>query len=125
MKIRLYQDSIRFRMQISDVQDLVKNGSVHASLSMGSNPVDAFHYSVQLAEVASPEVRYKEGNISLYVPQVQGKHWAETDEVGIYADQKIGENGVLRILLEKDFKCLDNTMEDQSNMFPNPNSSCE
>lgn len=124
MKIRLYQDSIRIRMQMSDVRDLVESGSVHATLSMGANPHDAFHYSVQLADVSSPEVRYTEGNISLYVPIMQGKHWAESDEVGIYADQNNGNNGVLRILLEKDFKCLDNTTEDQSNMFPNPNSTC-
>jgi len=30
----------------------------------------------------------------------------------------------LHLLLEKDFVCLDNTAEDQSDNYPNPNKAC-
>lgn len=40
---------------------------------------------------------------------------AETEQVG-FADN----SGIISLLVEKDFTCLDNVDEDQSDNFPNP-----
>ena len=45
--------------------------------------------------------------------------WLTTERV-TFAD----ESGTVSILLEKDFACLDNTDEDQSDNYPNPNKTC-
>jgi len=38
---------------------------------------------------------------------------------------KINDDQSLYLLIEKDFKCLDETTEDQSDNFENPNIACE
>lgn len=125
MKLRFYQNSIRFRMQVSEVNEFAHSGLVSVFVQMGPKSEDHLAYSVQLSDVADPQVMYDDRGIKLLIPESIGRHWASSDEVGIYAEQKIGEEAVLKIILEKDFKCLDNTSEDQSNMFPNPKSSGE
>jgi hypothetical protein len=37
---------------------------------------------------------------------------------------EIGNDKYLFLLVEKDFVCLDNTVEDQSDNYPNPNAVC-
>jgi hypothetical protein len=36
----------------------------------------------------------------------------------------LGNGQSLKLLLEKDFVCLDHTDEDQSDNYPNPNKTC-
>jgi hypothetical protein len=43
------------------------------------------------------------------------REFAETDKVGFE-----GKHGALNLLVEKDFTCLDNVAEDQSDNYPNP-----
>ena len=42
-----------------------------------------------------------------------------TDTVGFD-----GISGQVKLLIEKDFVCIDNTDEDQSDNYPNPNLKC-
>jgi hypothetical protein len=49
------------------------------------------------------------------MPITMVKIWDSTDRVGFeYQDKD------LFLLVEKDFKCLDNVAEDQSDNYPNP-----
>jgi hypothetical protein len=41
--------------------------------------------------------------------------WASTDRVGYESN-----HNQMYLLIEKDFKCLDNVAEDQSDNYPNP-----
>jgi hypothetical protein len=43
------------------------------------------------------------------------KEWEDTDKVGFEETA-----GTIYLLVEKDFKCLDNVAEDQSDNYPNP-----
>jgi len=49
------------------------------------------------------------------MPEAMADEWLVTDRVGF----EYYENG-LSLLIEKDFKCLDNVAEDQSDNYPNP-----
>jgi hypothetical protein len=49
------------------------------------------------------------------MPELMAKNWATTEKVGFEET-----NGPLYLLVEKDFKCLDNVAEDQSDNYPNP-----
>ena len=46
--------------------------------------------------------------------------WALTNQIGIEGEQTIDSNTSLRILVEKDFACLDGTKEQNADTFPNP-----
>ena len=79
---------------------------------------------MQLANINTLVVRYSNDQIVLLIPKNMGLEWCNSNEVGIYANQDVGSGKSLKILLEKDFKCLDDTLEDQSEMFPNPKEKC-
>ena len=53
--------------------------------------------------------------ITLSIPQSMIDELINTDKVG-FADT----DGPLHLLVEKDFTCLDNVDEDQSDNYPNP-----
>jgi hypothetical protein len=51
----------------------------------------------------------------------QAKDWANSVREGIYYDQGVSEDTILKILIEKDFQCLHKRAgEDETDNFPNP-----
>ncbi len=49
------------------------------------------------------------------MPEIMAAEWEITDRVGFE-----GFDNDLFLLIEKDFKCLDETIEDQSDNYDNP-----
>ncbi len=49
------------------------------------------------------------------MPELMANEWSNSEQVGF----EYNKNG-LYLLVEKDFKCLDNVAEDQSDNYPNP-----
>jgi hypothetical protein len=55
------------------------------------------------------------------LPEDRIREWATGSEVGIEAEQPAGSTSTLRILIEKDFKCLHQDDANENNdTFPNP-----
>nr|WP_157543792.1 hypothetical protein [Mucilaginibacter paludis] len=52
----------------------------------------------------------------MLVPQQTALNWTNTESVGFDHQDYSG----LYLLVEKDFKCLDNVTEHQSDNYPNP-----
>ena len=46
--------------------------------------------------------------------------WANSDRVGLQHTNLMENGKELFLLVEKDFVCLDETIEDQSDNYPNP-----
>jgi hypothetical protein len=66
-----------------------------------------------------------EGNtVTVTIPENLKKEWVETEIIGLENKIDIGMGKQLFLLIEKDFVCLDNTLEDQSDNYPNPNAVC-
>jgi hypothetical protein len=64
---------------------------------------------------------FAEGHLIVRVPASTILEWAATDQVGIDALQNTGADTELRILIEKDFECIDAPHEgSQEDAFPNP-----
>jgi hypothetical protein len=59
----------------------------------------------------------------MHIPASFIRNWPENDTVGIHATMPFFEDGSLYLLVEKDFVCLDETTEDQSDNFENPNKT--
>ena len=58
------------------------------------------------------------------MPDAIAKEWVESNEVGFQHKLQLENGTELFLLIEKDFVCLDNTFEDQSDNYPNPNAVC-
>ncbi|WP_437397229.1 DUF7009 family protein [Flagellimonas lutimaris] len=118
MKIRIKGNSIRFRLTQSEVQQLSETGSVKETTIFGPN---VFQYQVKLmSSVQNLQVSYYNDTILMMIPEADGKNWFHNDTIGFEHEVELSEGKKLHLLLEKDFTCLENRDEDQSDNYPNP-----
>lgn len=122
MKIRISANSIRIRLSKSEVEKLTTKGVLEDRTSFGTT---YFRYAVERkAGIKTLSANYHQDKITLWVPETLVAGWQENTVVGFDARQAVGETETLYLLLEKDFKCLDQTLEDQSDNFENPKKIC-
>ena len=122
MKIRIKGPSVRLRLSRSEVAQLVHDGIVEEETLFGTS---TFKYAVRQTPSGSRLTAvFEQGTMILFVPRTLIRDWDTNDVVSIDEQMPVGESGSLYLLLEKDFKCLDHTTEDQSDNYLNPNQSC-
>lgn len=112
MKIRIKGNSLRYRLTKSDVEVFVKNGYIEEAIDFGNQ---ALIYALQQSQLDKLSTIFDNNKITLLMPAKMVKEWDLTDRVGFEY-----QNKQLFLLVEKDFKCLDNVAEDQSDNYPNP-----
>jgi hypothetical protein len=122
MKLRIRGNSIRLRLGESEVAQLAKTGRVSESTQFSGLPGNQLTYSVVTsADEAEISARLMDNEITVIVPEVLGRGWASSTQVGLKHEQRINDQASLSIVIEKDFRCLDpRPGEDQSDSFPNP-----
>ena len=112
MKIRIKGNSLRFRLTKSDVERFTKDGYIEEAIDFGSQ---VLIYALQQNTFNNLSAIFESNKITLFMPIEMVKIWNITDRVGFeYQDNQ------MFLLVEKDFKCLDNVAEDQSDNYPNP-----
>lgn len=112
MKIRIKGDSLRYRLTRSEVMHFAQEGYLEDTTDFGSSRLT---YSLQKVIGGSLSAAFENNNITLYMPGWMLDEWTTTERVGF----ENNEDG-LYLLIEKDFMCLDNVAEDQSDNYPNP-----
>ncbi len=122
MKLRIKGNSIRLRLSQSEVISFSKTGYLEEKTDFG-------HASLYYALKAEPSeihlsANFSHNKVTVLVSTELAKSWANSDRVGLENKLDIGHGKQLFLLLEKDFVCLDNTLEDQSDNFPNPKAVC-
>jgi hypothetical protein len=121
MKIRIKGNTIRYRLTQSEVATLCEQGYLEEITSFNTGKL---LYAVQIMEgIEQLEAEFTGDRIILLVPETQGKRWDTSDEVSIRNSMALEEGGELELLLEKDFACLDERDEDQSDNYPNPKAA--
>ena len=122
MKIRIKGNSIRFRLTQSEVKKLSETGLVQEITEFGTH---TFQYRVQLLKgIQNLDAAYAQNEIVLSIPETDGKDWFQKEIVGFEHEMTLPEGKKLHLLVEKDFACLENTSEDQSDNYPNPKLQC-
>lgn len=125
MKIRMRGNSIRLRLTQSEVAEFGEKGSIEEGIDFGGGR--KLIYAVRTksgAETTSAE--FKENRIVITIPEETARQWAGSNEVGINAGQDIGNGGILRLLIEKDFACLQpREGEDDADTFPHPSGNAK
>ncbi|MEJ2903568.1 DUF7009 family protein [Pedobacter panaciterrae] len=112
MKIRIKGNSLRYRLTKSDVAKLGSEGFLEErSEFVGKTLV----YAIETIDGDGLSADYIGDRIVLSIPKTMVDELNNTDRVG-FDDRK----GPVSLLIEKDFTCLDNVEEDQSDNFPNP-----
>jgi hypothetical protein len=119
LKLRIQDNSIRFRLTRKEVDALRADGRVSAAVSFPDG--SSLEYSVETSTMTGqPRASYSPDGLVVQIPQSAARHWAATEEVSITAAQPLDE-GELSILVEKDFACLTpREGEDEADLFPHP-----
>ena len=115
MKLRIKANSIRLRLLRSEVEQFAMAGQFSEEIEFGTDRSSYLRYSL----VTSPAAE------SITVPVAIANNWTSSDEVGIECEQPIGSGESLKILVEKDFECIDRPDDpDRADAYPNPNVTC-
>jgi hypothetical protein len=126
MKLRITSNSIRLRLLRSEVERFARAGQISEEIEFGTDRSSYMRYSlVTSPEAESITARFRGNEISIVVPRAIATRWTSSDEVGFESEQSIGSGESLKILVEKDFECIDRPADpDREDAFPNPNSVC-
>lgn len=117
MKIRIKGNSLRYRLTQSEVTNLYEKGSLEEQTEFVNG---TFIYAIATANNDGLSADFVNNKITLLMPEAMIRELYDTDKVG-FEDK----SGTVSLLVEKDFACIDNTEEDQSDNYPNPNISCQ
>jgi hypothetical protein len=115
MKIRIRGNSIRYRLDKTDIQALKENGKVEEETRIGAM---SLHFCVRVGD--KQKVKLEGSGVHMSILAEKAAEWMDTELVGIEFEQQNPDNSVLKILIEKDFKCLTEREEDDSSAFENP-----
>ncbi|MEL6974899.1 MAG: hypothetical protein AAGL29_05825 [Bacteroidota bacterium] len=118
MKIRVKGNSVRFRLTKSEVEAFSQTGMYSETTEFASKTLT--YALVAKSDITELEADFKEDTIIIYFPKSEQSVWATSNRVGYANSVDWNDTKALSLLVEKDFTCLDNTIEDQSDNYPNP-----
>jgi hypothetical protein len=115
MKLRIQGDSLRLRLTRSEVAGLHETGAVEETAHFAGG--GGLTYRIRKTAAGdSIRAELTDGAITVLVPAGTVEAWATSEEVGLAA-----RDGVLRIAIEKDFRCLTRAREeDEADAYPHP-----
>lgn len=123
MKLRIKDDSVRFRVPPSGVRNLIATGRLSSQVRFSLSPIHTLTYALVLDEkVNEPILEYVEHQIIARLPINDTTRWAQSDAIAIRHSTMISPGVNLTLLIEKDFACLDLSDEENKDTFPNPNA---
>lgn len=112
MKLRIKNNSIRYRLTKSDVSQLAEKGFIQDGVHFGATTLA---YSVKTTTSDQLTSTFENNTITLFIPVDFVNELQDTDRVGFE-----GTDNDIYLLVEKDFICMDKTAEDQSDNYPHP-----
>ncbi len=114
MKLRIRGNTIRVRLTQSEVASLGERGSLEEITDFGNE--QRLVVRLSSGPQTSPGATFIDGTIEISLPFDQVDTWATSDDVSIE-----GSTPTLRILVEKDFTCLNPRAGDEdTDTFPHP-----
>lgn len=121
MKVRIKGNSMRFRLTKTEVDIFCKEGEYIETTQFNTKKLS---YALKVKTgIKSLEADFTGDLITIYMPEKIQTTWATDAIIGHSNEVDWNDKNALSLLVEKDFTCLDNTNEDQSDNYPNPKLS--
>lgn len=115
MKIRILGNSMRFRIRRSEVDALCTKGYIEDRTNFDT---EVLTYVVKSGtNIEEPTGQFKDHIITINLPKSLEINWHGNEQVGFSDLTKFANNSPLSLLLEKEFVCMDERLEDQSNNY--------
>ena len=106
-----------------EVAEFGEQGIVRETINFGATSLT---YVLQtVAETDKLSAAFSDGKIIVSLSPAMAREWTETDLITLKDEQPINDGEVLKILIEKDFVCLDRPNdEDNEDAYPNLSHKC-
>ena len=118
MKLRIKGNSVRIRLTKSEVEAFGNEGYLEEQTNFINGTLT---YALQRYDGEQMSATVFGNKITMQIPAAMAQEWVETNKIGFDYNQPLPDGNTLYMLLEKDFKCLDeNITEDQSDSYDNP-----
>ncbi len=119
MKLRIKGNSLRYRLSKTDMQTLEHIGHVQEETDFGATMLT---YTLGRSnDVKELTTTFTNSTINITLPEAWAQELIKTERVGFETYAEVGDGKILYLLIEKDFKCLDEeTGEDQSDNYDHP-----
>lgn len=117
MKLRLRGNSVRLRVNQSEVTRLARGNALQERIVFPGG--SGLSYVLQTCAEPGGRASFFEGTIRISAPNDEVQDWAaSSDSVGIYFDLRTG-GSILKIAIEKDLECVDGPVEERDpDAFP-------
>ena len=120
MKLRIQGNSLRLRLNRSDVEQFRTSGICVESLRFDSD--SQLTYTLETSSrLTGMEVQYVQNSIRVRLPLDMAEEWAGSDRISLSLS-RASDSGP-SLLIEKDFQCLhreERNPADAADAFPNP-----
>ncbi len=120
MKLRIHRNSLRLRLNRSDVEQFRKTGICAAVIRF--DPASQLTYTLETSSNwREMEARYNQDCIRVLLPLEMAEKWAGSDQVSLSLERDA--NSGPSLLVEKDFQCLhsdERNLSEDADSFPNP-----
>ena len=103
MKLRIKGNTIRLRLLRSEVERFGSEGRISDEINFGEN---CLRYTLLASDASIASAKIQANEITVAIPKSVADEWTARDQVGIEAEQPLGGNDSLSILIEKDFVCV-------------------
>ncbi len=133
MKLRIRGNSLRLRLLRGEVEQFGKTGRITETIRFGTSAATQLSYVLEAdGEARQISAKFADNKVTVMIPDRMARNWVKSEEVTLMNEQPI-ENGkqngtsenVLKILIEKDFVCLDRKDDsDNIDAFPHPTGKC-
>ena len=109
---------MRLRLDMADLKILKNTGSLLMSTAF---PTGKLEWKIVVSPQAEEiEVKLSDQLVTINMPMETFRNWANTEQVGMETGIEVGNDDFLKVLIEKDFKCLTQRDENDDDAFPNP-----
>ncbi len=111
MKLRLTPDSVRLRLNRLDMARFVRDEAVSERVDFPGSNTGSFRYVLRTG--TGYGLTFAEGNLTIDVPREEVTPWArDTERIGLYETYRMANGKTLRLIVEKDFQCIDGPPEE-------------
>lgn len=123
MKVRMQSNSIRYRLRQPEVHEFKLSGIITETIQLGIKAGSFLRFVLQKGENKYIEVQFDNNTTIVQVPKHIADDWTNTSSVGFDAAIELDNGKSLKILVEKDFECMDDREEENVGAYPNPKKS--
>lgn len=118
MKVRIKGNSIRMRITKTEVSQFCKTGYIQEETQFINT---TFTYAlISEADALEMTATFEDNKLTIVLPLGSIEDWENSKKVGFSNSISLTDGKKLSLLVEKDFTCLEDRGEDESENYPNP-----